>query len=664
MPKARENFILLYWDKVLLLILAAVGIYVFMTRVLSSPIKTSDLPGKSLPPHELAGELVQQTAELQRRLQQAEPPEVKPPDYFEQISKSLESIPRDLANYPLTPNMPGREDITVNSIATPAVLTPVNLRCQSGLGLVTGSAASPARRVESVQPVSSVSGPPTYWVTIAAEFPFYKQHLAIAGLDPLIDEDRRLPKEDQQVLFARLELERQQLLPDGSWSDAEQVSPYELYSQALPKTINSLKELYTLSSDDEKTTNVDSLRSWLKRSGFQEFIVRPEFFSLQGFEQWYWPEKAPDLTDRQTRLQTLAGAIPRDDAPRYRAVDRTATPTATAIPTYRDRRLLPFGLGGPDIMFAPDMTGFPEPTTGPIRSRTRTISTGRGRFERIPIPQGYGLENVPDTIQMWAHDSTVLPGRTYRYRMRLLLFNPLCGNERAESRKVRTLAWLEGPWSQWSEPVEAMQKRYFFFTSVSARTDTRPPRARVSVYAWQDGWWYPYPFSYGDPGQSIGSPMDVPDYTVSSSSSRTFRLEGLTSTRSSGRPGSRTRPPGPGPRPKINVDFTTGWTFVDLNLDVQLDQPVDNASASSEAVTTTSELVVKDQATGQLATRYSALDSDDPQKQWIEEVISRQEKAFREIYMPPERRLDRRPRAPGMPFEGFGMPNFGPPRRP
>ena len=50
MPKSRENIIHLYWDKALLLILAVLGIYVFLTRVISSPIKTDDGSAGSITP--------------------------------------------------------------------------------------------------------------------------------------------------------------------------------------------------------------------------------------------------------------------------------------------------------------------------------------------------------------------------------------------------------------------------------------------------------------------------------------------------------------------------------------------------------------------------------------------------------------------------------------
>ena len=658
MPKTRENFLLLHWDKLLLLILAAAGIYVFLTRVLSSPNRTGDRLGKPTSPQQLVADLSENTAKLKSQLQQSKKIEVEPLGDYDQVKNRLEDIPRDLPRYPLTAEMPGAKEIPgLTYIATPIVLAPLNLRAQAGLGLL--ASASPANR-GTVQPASSASGAQIYWVTVAAEFPFNQQYLAIAGLDPLIDKERRLPEKNQYLLFARLELQRQELLPDGSWSQAESINPYQLYSRDLPDTVKNLSELYTLPSGEEQSlsNNVDVLKSWLSRSGFQEFIVRPEFLTLDGFEQCYWPEESPDLTDTQSRFKTFAGELPkRDEAPRYRAIDKTIAST-TAVPRTPAGYLLgpdAFRLEGPML---PNLLG---PTgTGPAAIGPRPMLTGRGRGERIPITQKPGLEYAPKTIQMWAYDSTVLPGRTYRYRMQVLLFNPLCGNERAESRKVRTLAWLEGQWSAWSAPVETMQKHYFFFTGVSSPVGAKPPRARVSVYAWQDGWWYTYPFSYSDPGQRIGSSMEVPDYRPASledlSNSRSGRT-GVT-TRSAGG-GGRTPSTVPVPRPKISVDFTTGWTFVDLNPEVQLDRPVDNSSASFQAVTAP-ELVVMDQATKQLVERYSAIDNGDLRRQQLEEIIARQEKAFREVYS----RLERPSGTPVTPDRGFMAPFLQLPRLP
>ena len=657
MPKTRENFIHLYWDKALLLLLAAVGIYVFLGRVFSSPIQ---IGGPALGPQQLVDELVRETDTLEGRLGQYSAAEYPAPQYLQQIEERFgPSASAGAGNAWVMPLPAEGARAGRVQIPTPNVLEPLSLQAQSGIGSIATN--SPARRGGSTRAASSESGKGIYWVTVAAEFPFRKQLLAFAGLEPLTDKD-------QYPLFARLDLERQELLPDGSWSPAESVNPYELYRQDFAETVKNLAELYSLSSDEEQLVNVNALRSWLGRKGFQEFIVRPEFSSLDGFEQWYWPEESANLTDNQVRSQTLAGPPPaRDDSPRYRAVDRSGrqatgtqagrAPVVRAPGPMTGSPVSVLGPGGPGI------GAFELPRMeSPVGRRSGSTASGRGGSERrIEIPRDVRLEDAPEIVGIWAHDISAKPGCTYRYRMRVLLFNPLCGDERAENKKTRQQAWLTGAWSDWSEPVETLQSRYLFFTGVAPGIGSKPPRIRAEIYAWQQGWWYSSMFYYSDAGQEIGSPRAVPQFVLAGDARPVRRAEASLGVGASGR--DRTMPAGSGPRPRITVDFTTDWTIVDFSTEVQRDQPADNASAPVKPVTT-SELVVMEKSTGNLAYRYSVMDSEDPRRQRLEELIDRQDKAFKEM----DRRPDQRDRAPTDPRSrpgssrggGVGSPGPGP----
>ena len=625
MPKAKENPIYLYWDKALLLLLAAVGVYVFLGRVVSSPIKIEGAGQSKMTPDQLVDDLYQDAKDLQDRINRARPEEIEATDYAGFIRGRLdETLPDNLPRNPLTFKGAGVKELArEESIVTPAVLSPKNIRGRAAIGLIhTGSETSRSR----TQPIAT-SGRETHWITVAAEFPFHRQYLAFAGLDPLVAENRRLEENDQRFVFARLDLQRQELQADGSWSKAEDVNAYELFREGLPTTVENLGKLYSLSADEESSENARALREWLSRDGFQEFIVRPEFFYLTGFEQWYWPEEPPDLEDERNIATTLAGPLPtRDESPKYRDVSRARTTTDRGRTTVADRAGFPGGLPGENMVMPPVMAPGMAPGTQPrttSTSRSRSTSAGRSQYnrgQRIGIRQDYRQE----TIQMWAHDSTVVPGATYRYRMRVLLYNPLCGHELAASGKVRESGWLEGPWSGWSEPVETMKKQSFYFTGVSPARGSKPPRARVTVYAWQDGWWYENLFFYSDAGSMIGSIRDVPHFAMSEAElPRTTRDARGAASR-------RTRPVGTGARAKVKVDFTTGWSIVNFKPEVQLDQPVNGESADAGTVTT-AELEVKEQTTGRVEKRYVVIDSDNIRRKEVAEIVARQEAAFKEM---------------------------------
>ena len=425
--------------------------------------------------------------------------------------------------------------------------------------------------------------------------------------------------------------------PDGSWSDPQIINPYETYQQSLPNIVKTLTELYSLPPRYEKPDldNLQVFRQWLSQLGFQEFIVRPEFFVLDGFEQWYWPEEPPDTSEKRStsRRTTAAGAVRRAAGAIPKKDVRPAYKRAGLRPSERrvegPRREFPGDIR--DLMLM-DPKGVSMLRTTVKPSRRDSTST-----EKIALPRDYRPEDAPDSIPIWVHDASVEPGTTYRYRLRVSLFNPLCGDQRAD-RAVRRKAWLPGEWSGWSESVKTLQDRYFFFTGV-AHSASRPPRARIQIYAWDKGYWYSELFRYSEKGQTIGSPRDVPDPTalLSTDPRRPRDIYGQGTLASGG-----TQPRGPAIPPKIKIDFATGWTIVEFNPDKTMDRPVEGKPGEFEAVST-DELLVKNAKTGQEITRYSDLDKDDPQREALKEKIKRQNKAHRPPARPSARPSKRRP---------------------
>ena len=625
MPKGKENLIFQYWDKAVLLILAAVGIYVFLGRVISSPIQAGSQMGVQQTPANLVDNLCDETEILRRKMNEPAASEAQAPSYVGIIQKRLNESPAvSLPRNSLTLQGPGVEKLPgVVYLARPPVLAPVNVRGRAGIGLIT-TVSETSRSVS--QTTAGASGREACWITVAAEFPFHQQYLGFAGLDPKVEQESRLPVNEHRFVFARVDMQRQELLADGSWSEAKDINPYDIFRGNLPNTVASLSQLYSLTSDDEQSDNAYVLKDWLTRAGFQEFIVRPEFFQLSGFEQWYWPESLVNANDDREVFKTAAGELPqKDEAPKYRAVSTVRADILTTDRTRANSPAAPRDLAGG--LMPPD--GMPVQLRMETSARAGSTVTSRGRAgraQRIEIPQDYRQQTIP----LWAHDSSVVPGRTYRYRMRVLLFNPLCGHQQATSSKVRKSAWLEGPWSGWSESVEAMQKRLFYFTGVSPARGGKPPRARVTVYAWQAGWWYEHLFFYSDAGSIIGGPMEVPDFVLEE-----MAVSGRGDT---SRRGTRADSPGPR-RARLTVDFSTGWSIVDFSPEMQLEQPSDRESTKIETITT-AELVVTEQATQEIEKRYAVIDSDNLHRQELEQTVARQEAAFREM----QRGLDDRSR--------------------
>src|SRR6185295_15883161 len=94
-------------------------------------------------------------------------------------------------------------------------------------------------------------------------------------------------------------------------------------------------------------------------------------------------------------------------------------------------------------------------------------------------------------VKVWAHDVTVEPGATYKYRVRIAVNNPFYGrNVKATQQKLTEPSLL---WSDWSAPtanVDVDRSDYFFVTSASDRSLASPsPRANAELFVFYYGYW-------------------------------------------------------------------------------------------------------------------------------------------------------------------------------
>lgn len=106
------------------------------------------------------------------------------------------------------------------------------------------------------------------------------------------------------------------------------------------------------------------------------------------------------------------------------------------------------------------------------------------------------------SVDLWASDLTVEPGKTYRYRMRVRIINPLFRRSEPpeEQRKKHFDQFLvEGAWSDWTKPVAVPRKFYYFFTGAGVG----PTQATVEVWKFFDGKWRSAEFRL-KPGDAVG----------------------------------------------------------------------------------------------------------------------------------------------------------------
>ncbi|MFG0273647.1 MAG: hypothetical protein ACF8QF_01185 [Phycisphaerales bacterium] len=115
---------------------------------------------------------------------------------------------------------------------------------------------------------------------------------------------------------------------------------------------------------------------------------------------------------------------------------------------------------------------------------------------------GEALPDLPsriadaDELTVWGHDLEVEGGRTYEYRLRVLVNNPLFGfanNLAEESRAAAEEPVLASEWSAWTSPVSVDRDLYWFATRASEggrqAVGVVAPTTTVEVYRFYYGFW-------------------------------------------------------------------------------------------------------------------------------------------------------------------------------
>ena len=237
---------------------------------------------------------------------------------------------------------------------------------------------------------------------------------------------------------------------------------------------------------------------------------------------------------------------------------------------------------------------------GSTRSPTARVGRGMGRG-MVPTGLGRGspvtgrdeieLVSNPESGEpaVWFHDDTVEAGKTYRYRMRVKLWNRYVGRMRSmkdpEQAKSPIVA---GEWSFASEPITVTPSTYFFVIGGRPADHT----ASVDVHKWRDGFYKKERFDV-TVGDVIG---DVRKIKVGEYDEE-------------------------GDEIVDDVDFTTGVVVLDLRFNETVEQRrrgKDGVFGYSEKKGST-VLVYLDPADGQVKERVSLFDRRDPKKKELED---------------------------------------------
>lgn len=121
----------------------------------------------------------------------------------------------------------------------------------------------------------------------------------------------------------------------------------------------------------------------------------------------------------------------------------------------------------------------------------------KARVERKQLEMT--LNFGPNMDPIWLTDTTVTPGRTYRYKLRLLALNSYAGEPGItylKNLKDAEKVILPGEWSEWSDPITARPDRQFFAWKMA---DDKT--IQVDLWKWSGKW------EGGNTKLAVGEPL-------------------------------------------------------------------------------------------------------------------------------------------------------------
>jgi hypothetical protein len=207
--------------------------------------------------------------------------------------------------------------------------------------------------------------------------------------------------------------------------------------------------------------------------------------------------------------------------------------TTTARPTERDRR--------------------PESTTATEQKKTaKPVATEATIYQEMKKMQltVKDISSLRDVITIWAYDDTVEPGASYRYRIRLGVFNPVAGTGqvRPEDADKDSKVVLWGEFSDVTEVVAIDDRLYFFPLNVQEAAMA----AEMQVFRYVLGYWHSEPFMVKR-GDVIGRVAKVEPSDKDKSKSANTNVN----------PIANVNPLANVKLPEM-IDYTTGAILVDL----------------------------------------------------------------------------------------------------
>lgn len=252
------------------------------------------------------------------------------------------------------------------------------------------------------------------------------------------------------IFVSKLEVQRREQKPDGTWSEWKPVMP------ALPAALAAKWPKPPANPRDKA-----AVLAWGGAcKTLQAEVRRMPLYALVG-------------KDKQAQTADMvAGVISQVEQPEMKRPPEAPPPPAPAAAP---------AAGAPP---APAPETPPPPTPGaPAAGAGSFWGTAAPTTPTQPTPGTQPVEAAaaPKHViaTLWAYDASVEPGKTYQYQMRASVINPIYANQDVRDDKARWTLELMGPWSASSREVVIPPLAEFFFVGMAGGD-----RVNLELHRW------------------------------------------------------------------------------------------------------------------------------------------------------------------------------------
>jgi uncharacterized membrane protein YgcG len=544
-------------EKIILVTVGIICAVLLITRVILSP-NTVSYEDRNFSPSTIDDFAYEKAQDLSQKLNeppdQLDPYKPKADEFLALLDSSINNV--DTTLWPVVPYEHGAD----KAVAGIYNLPPIGEVNDVAVEHIRAVAYVPISEVTPQNPYDKAGNEPNDidFVTVEAKYDVKQLYDKFHEVFVEYVEEQQADPCLARPIFAGVNLQRQQLNSDGTWSDWQDVPRTKIDQyQKLFQNTEDMQDLppgglkVQMLQFDNKQLQIELLQpeAYQIASANEEWfppVLHRKFLDLQRKEEQEEKRQARE-TEKEERDKEL------DDRRNRRADSRTGVSTGGRTSRGSSGVSSPgaggdlYGGGGTNTR-SRDRSRDRQTTSGyaaeggrsndrrrTSRNRTGTtdpmmdslglygnerLGDGRGGllrrepttndvyydFDEVALNRLTDFSKLKEPMLFWHHDDTVEPKNTYRYRIRLGVFNPVAGtnqlSEQDISQKNKVILWSD--FSDVTEPVEIPGRSYFFARDIQEAAKT----ITVTVCRYVLGHWYSEDFKVTK-GEAIGDVIET-----------------------------------------------------------------------------------------------------------------------------------------------------------